>query len=108
MNILFIGDIMGRAGRNVIKSHLKEIQSEYQIDFTIANAENASGYAGLAKSSYDELMQAGIDFTTGNHVWAQKKFLIISSDVTIFFVPPTILPLVREKDTELCASIKSA
>lgn len=39
MNILFIGDIMGRAGRNVIKSHLKEIQSEYQIDFTIANAE---------------------------------------------------------------------
>lgn len=74
MNILFIGDIMGRVGRNVIKSHLKEIQSEYQIDFTIANAENASGYAGLAKSSYDELMQAGIDFfTTGNHVWAQKE-----------------------------------
>jgi len=74
MNILFIGDIMGRAGRSLIKSHLKDIQAEYKIDFTIANAENASGYAGLAKSSYDELMQSGIDFfTTGNHVWAQKE-----------------------------------
>lgn len=74
MNILFIGDIMGRAGRGVIKSYLKDIKAEYRIDFTIANAENASGYSGLTKSNYDELMEAGIDFfTTGNHVWAQKE-----------------------------------
>lgn len=74
MKILFVGDIMGRSGRSVIKNHLSEIKKEYHIDFTILNAENASGYAGLAKSSYDELISSGADFiTTGNHVWAKKE-----------------------------------
>ena len=74
MKILFVGDVMGRSGRSVIKSCLNEIKKEYSIDFTIVNAENASGYAGLVKSSYDELISAGADFiTTGNHIWAKKE-----------------------------------
>ncbi len=74
MRILFIGDVMGRSGRSVIKNYLSEIKKEYQIDFTIVNAENASGYAGLVRSSYDELIASGVNFiTTGNHVWAKKE-----------------------------------
>jgi len=74
MKILFAGDIMGRSGRSVINSFLNDIKKEYKADFTIVNAENASGYAGLVKSSYDELIAAGVDFiTTGNHIWAKKE-----------------------------------
>ncbi len=74
MNILFIGDVMGRAGRGLLKGYLKDLKQEYQSDFTIVNGENASGYTGLSRSSYDELISAGADMITmGNHVWAKKE-----------------------------------
>lgn len=74
MKILFVGDVMGNSGRSVISKYLNEIKKEYSADFCIINAENASGYAGLVKSSYDELIAAGADFiTTGNHIWSKKE-----------------------------------
>lgn len=73
MHVLFIGDIMGKPGREAIKRLLKPIQSEYQIDVTIANAENAAAGKGLTKEVAEGLFENGVQFLTmGNHVWDQK------------------------------------
>ncbi|MDD6214785.1 MAG: TIGR00282 family metallophosphoesterase [Firmicutes bacterium] len=68
MKILAIGDIFGRVGRDMAFSVLERIKGSY--DLIIANAENAMHGRGLSKSTYDELLSAGIDgFTMGNHTW---------------------------------------
>ncbi|MGI6452018.1 MAG: TIGR00282 family metallophosphoesterase [Syntrophomonadaceae bacterium] len=74
MNILVIGDIVGRTGRKAIASMLPQIKREYDIAFTIANAENASGGRGLSLEVLDELLSLGINvLTMGNHVWDNKE-----------------------------------
>ncbi|NLM21112.1 MAG: TIGR00282 family metallophosphoesterase [Peptococcaceae bacterium] len=74
MQILFIGDIVGRPGRKAIKSLLPAIKEEYKPDLIVANAENASGGRGLTKEVAEELFASGLDFLTmGNHVWDQKE-----------------------------------
>lgn len=81
MNILVIGDVVGRPGRNIIKALLPRIQRENNIDFTIANAENAAGGRGLTNDVKDELLSAGIDvLTMGNHVWDNKNIFTFIDD----------------------------
>ncbi len=81
MNILFIGDIVGKPGRAIVKSLLPKLQLEYKIDFTIANAENAAGGRGLTREVKDELLGAGIDvLTMGNHVWDNKNIFSFVDD----------------------------
>lgn len=76
MRIAFIGDIVGRPGRDMIKTHLKKIREEYEIDFVIANYENASHGFGLTSKNADELVSYGIDcMTGGNHSWDKKDIL---------------------------------
>lgn len=57
MKILIIGDIVGRPGRNILKEHLQELISEYNIDIVIANGENAAGGNGLTRKVADELLK---------------------------------------------------
>lgn len=74
MNILFIGDIVGRPGRNYLEKNLHRIIKENNIDFTIANGENSAGGVGITKSTYDELIGMGVDMITlGNHSWSKKE-----------------------------------
>jgi len=74
MRIAFIGDIIGRPGRAIIKQNLKELRAEHQIDFVIANYENASHGFGLTAKNAAELFNAGIDVMTGgNHTWDKKE-----------------------------------
>ncbi len=81
MNILVIGDIVGRPGRRAIKEGLAKIQREYDISFTIANAENAAGGRGLTRSVMDEILTAGVDvMTMGNHVWDNKDIFNFIDD----------------------------
>ncbi|MDA8227895.1 MAG: TIGR00282 family metallophosphoesterase [Desulfitobacterium hafniense] len=76
MQILFIGDIVGKPGRQAIKQFLGLLKKEYNIQLTIANAENAAGGNGLTKDVAEELFSLGIDFLTmGNHVWDQRAIL---------------------------------
>ena len=76
MRILFIGDIVGRPGREMIKKYLPTLKSEHDIDFVIANYENASHGFGLTPKNADELFGAGIDcMTGGNHTWDKKDLL---------------------------------
>ena len=68
MNILFIGDVYGKNGRNVVKKFLEDNLDEY--DFVIANLENASHGKGLTKANFLEMIEAGIDVVTlGNHYY---------------------------------------
>lgn len=76
MNILFIGDIVGRPARAAIKKILPDLKKEHNVDFTIANGENLASGNGMTYRTYQEMMDAGIDyFTSGNHIWSQKEFI---------------------------------
>lgn len=76
MKILFIGDIVGRPGRAIVRGILPELKKEFSPDVIIANGENAAAGVGITKKVYDELMGYGIDvITMGNHIWDRKEFL---------------------------------
>ena len=76
MNILFIGDIVARAGREVLHQHLKSVQEEFDIDCTIANCENAAAGFGVTPKIANELLSWGVDvLTSGNHIWDKKEIL---------------------------------
>jgi len=73
MNLLFIGDIVGRPGRDVVAAELPGLRESLKLDFVIANGENAAGGFGLTRAIAEEFFALGIDaITTGNH-WADQK-----------------------------------
>jgi len=73
MRVAFIGDIVGRPGRNIVASYLPKIKKEYEVDFVVANYENASHGFGLTVKNANELVASGIDcMTGGNHSWDKK------------------------------------
>ena len=74
MRVAFIGDIIGRPGREMLKEHLDSLKQEHSIDFAIANYENASHGFGLTKKNKDELLGYGVDVLSGgNHTWDKKE-----------------------------------
>jgi metallophosphoesterase (TIGR00282 family) len=76
MRILFIGDIVGRPGRDTLKNHLANILEERQIDLCIANAENSASGNGITPRLAEELLSLRIDvLTSGNHIWDKKEVL---------------------------------
>lgn len=76
MNILFIGDIFGKPGRNVVAGHLEDIVRSRNIDLVIANGENAAGGFGITPRLAQDLLGLGIDVLTGgNHIWDRKEIL---------------------------------
>jgi metallophosphoesterase, MG_246/BB_0505 family len=73
LKLLFIGDIVGRPGREIINQKLQRIRSEHSIDFVIANGENAAAGNGITGAIARSLLEAGIDaITLGDHVWDQR------------------------------------
>ena len=74
MHILFIGDIVGKAGRQAIEGLLERVVADHQIDFTVANGENAAGGMGITPAIASDFLDLGIDvLTSGNHIWAKKE-----------------------------------
>ncbi|MGB9802875.1 TIGR00282 family metallophosphoesterase [Desulfofundulus sp.] len=74
MRLLFIGDIVGRPGRRALKENLPGLLQELDIDFVVANGENAAGGNGITREVARELLASGIDvITMGNHVWDHKE-----------------------------------
>ena len=77
MKIAFIGDIVGRPARRIIKEKLKTIKDKYNIDFVIANGENVSHGFGITVKNANELFSYGVDLITGgNHIWDKHKDII--------------------------------
>ena len=76
MKILFFGDIVGQIGRNAIKHSVEKLVKKYQVDFVIANGENATHGKGLIEKHYNELLDAGVDcITLGNHYLSKDRIL---------------------------------
>lgn len=75
MNLLFIGDIVGRPGRRAVVDHIKSLVERFQIDLVVANGENAADGIGLTPEICDELLGVLDVITTGNHVWARKEII---------------------------------
>jgi len=94
VRIVFIGDIVGKPGRDMIKEHLKKIKEDRGIDFVIANGENASHGFGLSAKNADELLSYGVDcITGGNHIWDKKDIIPLLDSL------PIVRPLNYPKGT---------
>lgn len=92
MNILFIGDIFGRPGRDIVKLLVPRLREKYAIDFCIANAENAAAGKGLTPELVKQLLSSDIDVLTGgNHIW-HKKEIIPMMDTEPRLIRPLNLP----------------
>jgi 2',3'-cyclic-nucleotide 2'-phosphodiesterase len=76
MRILFIGDVFGRTGRDLVREGIPVLTARYAIDAVIANVENAASGAGITRETGDALLKCGVDvMTTGNHVWDKREAL---------------------------------
>ncbi|NOQ52013.1 MAG: TIGR00282 family metallophosphoesterase [Desulfuromonadaceae bacterium] len=74
VKLLFIGDIVGRAGRKMLSDHLNRLIDRQMIDLVVANGENAAAGYGLTRSVLRELFAAGVDVvTSGNHIWDKRE-----------------------------------
>jgi 2',3'-cyclic-nucleotide 2'-phosphodiesterase len=76
VNILFIGDIVGKPGRRTVRELLPSLTERFRIDLVVANGENASGGIGISSKAADELLSGGIHvLTSGNHIWKKKEIV---------------------------------
>jgi metallophosphoesterase (TIGR00282 family) len=74
MNILLIGDVVGNPGRSIMKKALPVVFKKYDVDYCVANVENAAGGFGVTKDVCDEILDLGVDcLTSGNHIWDKKE-----------------------------------
>ncbi len=106
MRVLFIADIVGSPGRQIVHDRLADIVAQRQIDLVIANGENAASGFGITPRLTDELLNMGIDVLTGgNHSWDRKemkngaKYAVLNLQGRVFLTP--IEDPFRKADCEL-------
>ena len=76
MRILFLGDVMGRAGRAAIRAHLARLREDWRLDFVVVNGENSTGGMGLSGDHAKLILEAGADCVTlGDHAFDQKDMM---------------------------------
>ena len=76
MRVLFVGDIVGSPGRQIVRDRLADIVAQRQVDLVIANGENSASGFGITPRLAEELLKMGIDVLTGgNHSWDRKEIL---------------------------------
>jgi metallophosphoesterase (TIGR00282 family) len=74
IRLLFVGDIVGKPGRELIRRGLPLLREHHDVDLVIANAENAAAGRGITREIGDQLLDWGVDvMTSGNHIWAQRE-----------------------------------
>lgn len=74
MNILIIGDVVGKIGVDMVKKYLPKLKQQYNIDFSVVNGENSADGMGITKAIFHDLRDAGADvITMGNHTWGKKE-----------------------------------
>jgi hypothetical protein len=82
MNILFVGDIFGSAGRKIVREHLGHLREAHNVELLVINAENAAGGFGVTPQIAEDLFDLGADvLTTGNHVWDKRELVDYLSSV---------------------------
>jgi metallophosphoesterase (TIGR00282 family) len=76
LRILFVGDVVGRAGRTVLLERLPGLRADLRLDAVVVNAENAAGGYGLTAQIANEFFAAGVDLVTmGTHTWDQRELV---------------------------------
>jgi metallophosphoesterase (TIGR00282 family) len=76
LNILFVGDIFGSAGRKIVREHIGHVRAAHDVDLVVINAENAAGGFGVTPQIAEDLFDLGADvLTTGNHVWDKRELI---------------------------------
>ena len=76
MRVLMIGDVVGKGGRRAVSSLLKDLKSEFSVDFVTLQGENLAAGIGLTVDTVVEMVEAGANvITTGNHVWDKREFI---------------------------------
>jgi hypothetical protein len=89
MNILLIGDVVGSPGRHILRKALPLVVKKHDVEYVVANVENAAGGFGVTKEVCDEILDAGVDcLTSGNHVWDKKEILGV-----VDLIPQLLRPL---------------
>lgn len=85
MKIFFVGDIVGKPGRDILTQKLPAFKAEQAIDVVIANGENAAGGSGMTVSNFRDILRSGVDVVTlGDHAFKQKEILpVLDSDPRI-------------------------
>ena len=74
MNILFVGDVFGSAGRHIVREHLPHVLESNAVDLLVINGENAAGGFGITPALAEEIFDLGADvITTGNHIWDKRE-----------------------------------
>jgi metallophosphoesterase (TIGR00282 family) len=77
LRILFVGDVVGRAGRNALAEYLPGMVRDWALDLVVVNGENAAGGFGITEAIYNEFIDLGADaITLGNHAWDQREALV--------------------------------
>ena len=93
MRILFIGDVIGRPGRDVVNAQVPVLRESLKLDFVVANGENSAGGFGLTRAIANEFFASGIDcITTGNHWADQKEILSFLGDEDRILRPRNLPP----------------
>jgi hypothetical protein len=89
LSILFIGDVVGRPGRETLAGVLPELREQYQPDLVLVNAENATHGRGLSPEHYNWFKQIGVDgLTSGDHIWHMRDiFPVLNAPDTILIRP---------------------
>ena len=92
MRVLFIGDVVGSMGRDMITTYLPRLKKKYQPQVTIVNGENAASGRGITEKIYKKFLQDGVDVVTmGNHTWDNRDILNLSIKQKKSFVQQTFL-----------------
>ena len=92
MNLLFVGDVVGRSGCDCLEAQLYDLKREYDIDVTVVNGENSAQGNGITPESFDRLMRMGVDVvTTGNHCFRRKETAELY-DSSEFLIRPANFP----------------
>jgi metallophosphoesterase (TIGR00282 family) len=95
MKILFVGDIVGKAGRRAIEELLEKVVADHEIELTIANGENAAGGMGITPAIAIEILDQGVDvLTSGNHIWAKKEIFSFLDEESRLLRPANYPPRV--------------
>jgi 2',3'-cyclic-nucleotide 2'-phosphodiesterase len=91
--ILFVGDVVGSAGRRVLRTMLDDLRTELEADFVVVNGENASGGIGITPKHADELFKAGADvITLGNHTYRHREVWPYLEEKRTIIRPANFLP----------------
>ncbi|MBQ7223267.1 MAG: TIGR00282 family metallophosphoesterase [Erysipelotrichaceae bacterium] len=93
MKVLFIGDIVGKSGRNALREHLPFLREKYQPDIVIVNGENSAHGKGITRKIYDLFVELGVDCVTlGNHAFSKDNILTFINSADRLIRPANMFP----------------